>query len=85
MHVRSRFKMLRSSITLVNAVLHFPQMTNNVKTKTGMDMSRESIMIMEVVTDEDGSLKIGRVEEFTDSKAFVDNLQVYAAARAGNQ
>ena len=59
-----------------------PQVTNKAKTNLGADLSRESIMIIQVVTDEDGSLKIGQLEEFTDSKVYLDNLQGISAAIA---
>ena len=39
-------------------------------------------MIIQVVTDEDGSLKIGRLEEFTDSKVYLENLQAVSVAKA---
>ena len=44
-------------------------------------MIRESIFILDIVADEDGSLKIKRMEEFTDSKAHLDFYQVVAAAK----
>jgi len=34
------------------------------------------------VTDEGGSLKIKRIEQFVDSKAYLDSLQAFAAAKA---
>ena len=58
------------------------QFTNKAKTSLGADQSRESIMIIQVVTDEDGSLKIGRLEEFTDSKVYLENLQAVSVAKA---
>ena len=45
-------------------------------------MIRESIFIGHIVTDEDGSLKIKQIEEFTDSKAHLDVMQAIAAAKA---
>ena len=45
-------------------------------------MTRESILIARVVPDEDGSLKIQRLEEFTDSKAHLDFLQAVVASKA---
>jgi hypothetical protein len=44
---------------------------------------RESIWTVGLVTDEDGSLKIKRVEEFTDSKAYLSMADATALARAG--
>jgi hypothetical protein len=61
------------------------QMTNKTKTSTGVEMSRESIFIGHIVTDEDGSLKLKQVEEFTDSKTYLDFTQAIAAARAKEQ
>jgi len=48
-------------------------------------MNRESIFIGHIVTDEDGSLKIRRIEEFTDSKAHLDFAQAVAAVKAKKQ
>ena len=45
-------------------------------------MVRESIFTNHIVTDEDGSLKITRIEEFTDSKTYLDFVQAVAAAKA---
>jgi hypothetical protein len=45
-------------------------------------MIRESIFIGHIVTDEDGSLKIKQVEEFTDSKTYLEVMQAAAAAGA---
>jgi hypothetical protein len=45
-------------------------------------MSRESIWITDIATDEDGNLKIKKHEDFTDSKAELDCYQAVAAARA---
>ena len=55
-------------------------MTNKTKTSVGVDATLESIYISHIVTDEDGSLKIKQVEEFTDSKAFVEFIQALGAA-----
>ena len=52
-----------------------------MKTPIG-EMTRESIFIKHIVTDEDGSLKIKLVEEFTDSKAYLDAIEAVAAAKA---
>jgi hypothetical protein len=54
-------------------------MTHKTKTSTGIEYTRESIFIVHIVTDEDGSLKIKRAEEFTDSKAELDFVQALAA------
>ena len=56
-------------------------MTTKIKTSIGVEMNRESIYILDIVTEEDGSLKIKRMEEFTDSKAYLDFNQAVAAAK----
>lgn len=53
-----------------------------MKTAAGVDLTRESIFITHFATDDDGSLKIKEHEEFTDSKAYLDLMQVMAGARA---
>jgi hypothetical protein len=45
-------------------------------------MVRESIMIGQIVADEDGSLKIKRIEEFTDSEYYLDLLKALGEAKA---
>ena len=60
-------------------------MTYGSKTSIGADMRFESILIGETVTDEDGSLKFKRIEEFSDSKAELDFLQTVAATRVKKQ
>ena len=45
-------------------------------------MVRESIMVGQIVTDEDGSLKIKRIEEFTDSKSYLEFFKALAEAKA---
>jgi hypothetical protein len=60
-------------------------MTHKVNTSLGVEMNRESIFISHIVSDEDGSLKIKEHEEFTDSKAELDFVQVIAAAMAKRQ
>ena len=60
-----------------------PQVTNRVGTAVGVEVVRESIFIGHIVTDEDGSLKIKQIEEFTDSKAYLGGVvQAIAAAKA---
>jgi len=58
------------------------QWTNKTKTSIGVDTTYEAISIAHVVTDEDGSLKIKQIEQFVDSKAYLDSLQAFAAAKA---
>jgi hypothetical protein len=57
-------------------------MTHKAKTSIGVEYTRESILIAHFVTDEDGSLKVKRTEEFTDSKAELAFVQAITAARA---
>jgi hypothetical protein len=54
-----------------------------MNTSIGVENTRESIFIIHLVTDEDGSLKVKQLEEFTDSKAELDFAQAVAAAGAG--
>jgi hypothetical protein len=61
-----------------NAVLT-SQMTHKSKTSTEIEYTRESIIITHIVADEDGSLKIIRGEEFTDSKAELEFVQALTA------
>lgn len=44
-------------------------------------MNREMILIAYIVRDEDGSLKIKQLEEFTDSQAYLDFFKAIAAAK----
>jgi hypothetical protein len=60
-------------------------MTNKMSTSLGVETIRESVFIADIVTDEDGSLEIKQIEEFTDSKAELDFIQAIAAARAKGQ
>jgi hypothetical protein len=59
-----------------------PQLTSRIKTSIGVDVNRESICIAQIVTDEDGSLKIKQLEDFTDSKSHLDFVQAVMAAQA---
>jgi hypothetical protein len=77
-------------VRIANARIHrtysynavpIPQATCKTKTSIGVEMNRESIFIINIVTDEDGSLKVKRMEEFTDSKAYLDFYQAVAAAK----
>jgi len=52
------------------------------KTSLGIETTYEAITIAHVVTDEDGSLKIKKIEEFIDSKTFLESMQAFAAAKA---
>jgi hypothetical protein len=56
-------------------------MTNKKKTSVGVEVNRESIFIADIVPDEDGNLKIKKLEDFTDSKAEYDLYRAIAAAK----
>jgi len=55
--------------------------TNRATTSVGVEMVREMILIVHIIPDEDGSLKIKILEEFTDSKAHHDFIKAVAAAK----
>jgi hypothetical protein len=57
-----------------------PQVNNKVMTSIGVEMNHESIYIAHIITDEDGSLKVKQLEEFTDSKVEYDFVQAMVAA-----
>jgi hypothetical protein len=50
-----------------------------------MEIDREMLAIAHIVTDEDGSLKIKDLENFIDSKAYLDFSKAAAAAKANLQ
>jgi hypothetical protein len=64
-------------------VVPAPQFTNKAKTSVGVEWNYESIFIVDIITDEDGSLRITNSEEFTDSKTELDFAQAIAAAGVG--
>lgn len=51
----------------------------------GLDFNLETILTAHIVTDEDGSLKIKEIEEFADSKTFLDFLNDIAEAKAAGR
>jgi len=61
---------------------NFRQATNEAKNPYGVNTVRESIFIVHIVTDDDGSLKIKQLDEFTDSKAYLEIAQAFAAVKA---
>jgi hypothetical protein len=61
------------------------QTTIKTKTSVGVELNRESIYITHIATDEDGSLKIKKIEDFTDSKAELDFYQAIAATGVKKQ
>ena len=58
-------------------------MNLKAKTSIGVECTRESILTVHFVTDEDGSLKIKQLEDFTDSKTELDFYLAMATAMAG--
>ena len=60
-----------------------PQTNDKVKTSIGVEMAHESIFIADIVTYDDGSLKVKTLEGFSDSKAEFDIVQAMAAAGVG--
>jgi len=80
-HVRSQN--VRINTAGLN-VVPTPQLTNNAKTSIGAEMNREMMLIAHIVTNEDGSPKIKQLEEFTDSKAYLDFFKAVAEANANS-
>ena len=60
-------------------------MTIGTKTSLGIDTTHESMFIVHIVADEDGSLKIKKVEDFRDSKVYLEIHEAMAAAIAAAQ
>jgi hypothetical protein len=53
-----------------------------VKNSHGIDTVCEALIIVHIVTDDDGSLKIKQVDEFRDSKAYSGMMQPVMGALA---
>jgi hypothetical protein len=53
-----------------------------MKNSVGMETTHETLFILHIVADEDGSLKIKRLEDFRDSKGYLELRQSVAAAHA---
>ena len=53
-----------------------------MKNTLGKNVIAESMYTIHIVTDEDGSLKMKQVDEFNDSKVFVEMNQAIEAAIA---
>ena len=62
-----------------------PQLTGRASTSLGFEMNREMIWIGHIVTDDDGSLKLKKVEEFADSKTYLELYKAVAEARANRE
>jgi len=58
------------------------QFTSLTKSSIGVDTTHEAITIAHIVTDDDGSLKIKKTEEFVDSKTYLETMRAYGAAKA---
>ena len=56
-----------------------------MKSSVGIDVTNESIFIIHIVADEDGSLKIKKVEDFRDSKVSLELRDAMTAAIAAAQ
>ena len=56
-----------------------------MKSSLGIDTTSESIFILHTVADDDGSLKIKKLEDFHDSKAFSEIHKALMAAIAAAQ
>jgi hypothetical protein len=52
-----------------------------MKGSSGQDVTDESIWIVEFASVEDGSLKIKEIEQFIDTKNYVDMFQVAEARK----
>ena len=54
----------------------------------GLETAHESLFIVHIVTDDDGSLKIKQLEDFRDSKTYLELRksmeEAIAAAQANN-
>ena len=74
----------RSTSGVLNAAPN-PQLTLKGTTSVGVEMEYESILIVTFVTDEDGVLKMKRVESFVDSKAYLELFKAAAEGKATMQ
>ena len=63
-------------------MIPIPQFHQKTNTTLGIEMNYEAINMVDIVTDDDGSLKIKQVEEFIDSKTFLDSMEAMQAAQA---
>ena len=56
-----------------------------MKTSVGIDTTNESIFIIHIVADDDGSLKVKKIEDFRDSKVTLELRDAMMAAIAAAQ
>ena len=60
-------------------------MTIELKNSLGMDTTNEVMFIMHIAADDDGSLKVKKVEDFRDSKVYLEIREAITAAIAAAQ
>lgn len=65
--------------------VHAFQTTSEVKNTAGIETKHESLFTVHIVTDEDGSLKIKQLDDFRDSKAYLELTNTMGAAIAAAQ
>jgi len=53
-----------------------------VKNSVGIDTAHESLFIVHIVTDDGGCLKIKQIDDFRDSKVYLELSQSMGAAIA---
>jgi hypothetical protein len=53
-----------------------------MKTSIGVGSTHESLIIVHIATDADGSLKIKKIEDFFDTKVYLEFKQAMTAAMA---
>jgi len=51
-----------------------------MKNTAGLETTHESLSILHIVTDTDGSLKVKKVEDFLDSKVHLEMIRSIEAA-----
>jgi hypothetical protein len=62
--------------------MHSQKSTTEVKNTGGKERIIESLSIAHIATDEDGTLKIKKLEDFRDSKVYLEQKQLMGAAHA---
>jgi hypothetical protein len=53
-----------------------------MKTSIGVGSTNESLFIVHIATDADGSLKVKKIEDFFDTKVYLEFKQAMTAAMA---
>lgn len=82
-HVRISTRPAQCAIYLLQRA--YPQMTNEAANPLGVNVKRESIFILHTAPDETGTLKIKQVDEFTDSKTYLEVIRAVSEAKAGRK